>query len=189
MAPCKLLYDTSLALARSSPTRRYTGFIIADFFVSLSRLCTLYYMLVLSFYGIWSVSAVRYRSRSVWRTLTSSARTRCGSACVSRGPDGTPLSSSYQNRSNERYLTSLGQTIANLGRLVPDGLLVFFPSYSMLRACHEAWQMNGVWGRIAANKVSYSYVRVNGVQVIEEGVLVAYGLISSFAVNRQRFCF
>ena len=23
---CKLLYDTSLALARSSPTRRYTGF-------------------------------------------------------------------------------------------------------------------------------------------------------------------
>ena len=24
---CKLLYDTSLALARSSPTRRYTGFL------------------------------------------------------------------------------------------------------------------------------------------------------------------
>ena len=24
---CKLLYDTSLALARLSPTRRYTGFI------------------------------------------------------------------------------------------------------------------------------------------------------------------
>ena len=27
---CKLLCDTSLALARSSPTRRYTGCIIAD---------------------------------------------------------------------------------------------------------------------------------------------------------------
>ena len=26
---CKLLYDTSLALARSSPTRRYTGYILA----------------------------------------------------------------------------------------------------------------------------------------------------------------
>ena len=28
---CKLLYDTSLALARSSPTRRYTGLILVFF--------------------------------------------------------------------------------------------------------------------------------------------------------------
>ena len=33
---CKLLYDTSLALARSSPTRRYTGNI--DYVVSVRRM-------------------------------------------------------------------------------------------------------------------------------------------------------
>lgn len=73
-------------------------------------------------------------------------------ACVPRGPDGVHLSSSYANRSNQQYVHSLGQTVANISRLVPDGLLVFFPSYGMLKSCTDAWQMSGVWGRIAANK-------------------------------------
>ena len=33
---CNLLCDTSLALARSSPTRRYTGFIVIQVFEALS---------------------------------------------------------------------------------------------------------------------------------------------------------
>lgn len=35
----------------------------------------------------------------------------------------------------------LGNAIVNFSRVVPDGLLVFFPSYSVLAACHAAWQV------------------------------------------------
>ena len=53
---CKLLYDTSLALARSSPTRRYTGF-YDYFYISIIFLMTIS-TCVLSFdFGCkWSLS-------------------------------------------------------------------------------------------------------------------------------------
>lgn len=33
------------------------------------------------------------------------------------------------------------QTIVNYSRVVPDGLLVFFPSYSVMTQCIEHWQV------------------------------------------------
>ncbi|XP_043245532.1 regulator of telomere elongation helicase 1-like [Amphibalanus amphitrite] len=107
--------------------------------------------------------------------------------CISRGPDGTPLSSSYQNRTSARYLSSLGQTVANVARLVPDGLLVFFPSYSMLRACHEAWQTNGVWGRIAANKSVF--VETGGKEVFAQNMNDYYSRIISPTEGTRGACF
>ena len=39
-----------------------------------------------------------------------------------------------------RYKEDLGNSIVNFARLVPDGLLVFFPSYVVLRSCVDAWK-------------------------------------------------
>jgi hypothetical protein len=65
---------------------------------------------------------------------------------VRRGPTGQPLNSSYQNRSNARYLEDLGNAIVNFARVVPDGLLVFFPSYNVLTSCLDAWKLTaGGW--------------------------------------------
>ncbi|KFD61153.1 hypothetical protein M514_08619 [Trichuris suis] len=58
----------------------------------------------------------------------------------SSGPDGTSLNCSYANRSNEKYLASLGNSVVNLCRIVPQGLLVFFPSYGQLDFCTEHWK-------------------------------------------------
>lgn len=58
------------------------------------------------------------------------------------------------HRSDPRYKRSLGQTILNLSRVIPDGLLVFFPSYTVMRDCQEDWQNTGVWSKLSERKVS-----------------------------------
>jgi regulator of telomere elongation helicase 1 len=51
-------------------------------------------------------------------------------------------------------MTDLGNAVANFARLVPDGLLVFFPSYAVLTKCTEHWKQDisngavlGIWGK------------------------------------------
>lgn len=39
-----------------------------------------------------------------------------------------------------RYKDDLGNSIANFARIIPDGLLVFFPSYVVLEKCIEWWK-------------------------------------------------
>lgn len=36
-----------------------------------------------------------------------------------------------------------GNLVASLANIVPDGLLVFFPSYFMLETCIEHWKSGG----------------------------------------------
>lgn len=71
---------------------------------------------------------------------------------ICNGPDGFSLNSSFKNRSDPRYKRSLGQTILNLSRVIPDGLLVFFPSYTVMRDCQEEWQNSGVWSKLSERK-------------------------------------
>ncbi|XP_017055046.1 regulator of telomere elongation helicase 1 homolog isoform X2 [Drosophila ficusphila] len=71
---------------------------------------------------------------------------------IGTGPDRQQLISNYANRDNPKYISSLGQTILNVSRIVPDGLLVFFPSYPMLNKCVDAWQASGLWADISSKK-------------------------------------
>jgi len=75
-------------------------------------------------------------------------RSQVWCAVLAAGMDNTPLNSSFKTRSDPKYLNSLGQTVINLIKLVPRGVLVFFPSYSLLNSTREFWQQCGVWGRI-----------------------------------------
>ncbi|XP_026742526.1 regulator of telomere elongation helicase 1 homolog [Trichoplusia ni] len=67
---------------------------------------------------------------------------------MGQGPDGVQLNSNYQNRDNPKYISSLGRTILSFSRVVPDGLLVFFPSYPIMTKCQEMWQNEGIWSSI-----------------------------------------
>jgi regulator of telomere elongation helicase 1 len=69
------------------------------------------------------------------------------------GPGEVRLSSSFQNRNDTSYLKSLGELIVKVCSVVPKGVLVFFPSYSVMDLCSKAWQANGIWESIAAHKV------------------------------------
>jgi regulator of telomere elongation helicase 1 len=71
------------------------------------------------------------------------------------GPTGKTLNSSYRFRDSEAYKTELGNVVVNFSRIVPDGLLVFFPSYGTMRSCIECWRGHGnpsIWERIYVAK-------------------------------------
>ncbi|KAG8447235.1 hypothetical protein GDO86_014630 [Hymenochirus boettgeri] len=88
---------------------------------------------------------------------------------IPRGPDGSQLSSEYQRRDSEEYLSSMAMTIGNIGRVVPHGLLVFFPSYSALDTSLTFWQEHGQTARLEDVKPVFVEPRAKGTfsEVIE----------------------
>lgn len=48
------------------------------------------------------------------------------------------------NRTNERMVLALGQTLLDLAAIVPGGIVVFFPSYSYEEYVHGLWQRHSL---------------------------------------------
>ncbi|KAJ3671099.1 hypothetical protein LUZ60_008525 [Juncus effusus] len=75
------------------------------------------------------------------------------------GPSSYPLNSSFRTRDSIQYKQELGNTLVNFARIVPDGLLVFFPSYYVMDQCIECWKNtsnsqvgSSIWERISKHK-------------------------------------
>ncbi|KAM6976999.1 regulator of telomere elongation helicase 1 [Aplochiton taeniatus] len=81
---------------------------------------------------------------------------------VDRGPDSVLLSSAYDRRFVPENMASLGNTVVNLGRVVPHGLLVFFPSYTVMDKTLEFWRANGHSNRIETKKPMFVEPRGKG---------------------------
>ncbi|KAM4570874.1 regulator of telomere elongation helicase 1 isoform 2-T2 [Fundulus diaphanus] len=71
---------------------------------------------------------------------------------IDRGPDGVQLSSAFDRRFDPHNMASLGNTVANFSRVVPHGLLVFFPSFPLMEKTLEFWRANGHTDRIETMK-------------------------------------
>ncbi|XP_076880804.1 regulator of telomere elongation helicase 1 [Brachyhypopomus gauderio] len=81
---------------------------------------------------------------------------------VDKGPDGVQLSAAFDRRFVPENMASLGNTIVNLSRVVPQGLLVFFPSYPVLDKTLEFWRANGHADRIENMKPMFIEPRGKG---------------------------
>jgi hypothetical protein len=56
----------------------------------------------------------------------------------------------------------LGLAIVNVARIVPDGLLVFFPSYTVLNGCIDAWRTLGAPSTIwRVTNVAYTHIHTH----------------------------
>ncbi|CAJ1055220.1 regulator of telomere elongation helicase 1 isoform X1 [Xyrichtys novacula] len=71
---------------------------------------------------------------------------------VDQGPDKTELSSAFDRRFNPENMSSLGNTVVNLSRVVPHGLLVFFPSFPLMEKTLDFWRAHGHANRIESLK-------------------------------------
>uniref|UniRef100_A0A0D3D237 Regulator of telomere elongation helicase 1 homolog n=1 Tax=Brassica oleracea var. oleracea TaxID=109376 RepID=A0A0D3D237_BRAOL len=75
---------------------------------------------------------------------------------VSTGPLGCVLNSCYSNRDVPEYKQELGNVIVDFSQVVPDGLLVFFPSYNLMDRCIAFWKDGShrmtIWERICELK-------------------------------------
>ncbi|XP_028629854.1 regulator of telomere elongation helicase 1 isoform X2 [Grammomys surdaster] len=81
---------------------------------------------------------------------------------IPRGPDGVQLSSAYDKRFSKECLSSLGKALGNIARVVPHGLLVFFPSYPVMEKSLEFWQVQGLAKKTEALKPLFVEPRNKG---------------------------
>ncbi|XP_044173590.1 regulator of telomere elongation helicase 1-like [Acropora millepora] len=81
---------------------------------------------------------------------------------VTKAPDGATLNSSYETRFTVEYMTGLGNAVVNYARTVPNGLLVFFPSYPVMNKCLEHWQNSGTWSRLEQHKPIFAEPKGKG---------------------------
>ncbi|WBW72840.1 ATP-dependent DNA helicase Chl1 [Schizosaccharomyces osmophilus] len=71
---------------------------------------------------------------------------------LSKGPSQVPYEFSYQNRTREDLTRELGRTLVNFTSLVPDGVVVFFPSFSYLQFITDVWKNDGILERLQKKK-------------------------------------
>ncbi|MCJ1244549.1 ATP-dependent DNA helicase chl1 [Trapelia coarctata] len=57
------------------------------------------------------------------------------------GPSGLPFDFTFSSRNNPRMIDELGRAILALARTIPDGLVVFFPSYAYLAQVVSRWKL------------------------------------------------
>jgi chromosome transmission fidelity protein 1 len=59
---------------------------------------------------------------------------------VVRTSSGSEFDFTFENRNKEKTVLDLGHAILGMARHTPDGIVVFFPSYSYLDICITAWK-------------------------------------------------
>ncbi|CEJ82969.1 Putative ATP-dependent RNA helicase chl-1 [[Torrubiella] hemipterigena] len=75
---------------------------------------------------------------------------------------GTTFEFSYQRRSDTEMVNQLGLAILNICAAVPDGVVVFFPSYGYLDQVSETWQKKNsdgspsIWDRLQTRKAIFT---------------------------------
>ncbi|KAI9465416.1 DNA repair helicase [Lactarius psammicola] len=71
---------------------------------------------------------------------------------IPRGPRGGELNFKHTNMENADLLFELGQIVANFSRIVPDGMVVFLPSFRVLEKVKSLWEEKGIMGSILKKK-------------------------------------
>ncbi|KAE8548041.1 hypothetical protein EYB25_009834 [Talaromyces marneffei] len=59
---------------------------------------------------------------------------------LTKGVLGSDFNFTFDQRNSDSMITDLGQTIANICAVIPDGVVVFFPSYDYLNQVLNAWR-------------------------------------------------
>ncbi|KAI6223732.1 Fanconi anemia group J protein [Aphelenchoides fujianensis] len=61
---------------------------------------------------------------------------------IRQGVNRTELLGTFQNRENPTYIHAVGEIVHGVATNVPQGILVFFPSYSQMTKFLNAWKTN-----------------------------------------------
>lgn len=91
----------------------------------------------------------------------------CVWTLASMRPDAPPFEFSFQKRSDPEMITQLGLAILNTCSIVPDGVVVFFPSYGYLDEVVGVWQKSqgqnagapSIWSRLESRKALFRETR------------------------------
>lgn len=70
---------------------------------------------------------------------------------VRSGPGGITLNSSFNQRDSKEYQTELGKAVLRAIQAIPDGVLIFFPSYGVMESCVNHWKATSLMNQAAVS--------------------------------------
>lgn len=71
---------------------------------------------------------------------------------LSQGPTGKVFEFTYKNKMDPEMIDELGSLLVNVTRIIPGGIVCFFPSYEYEQAVSQRWKTTGVLGKLATKK-------------------------------------
>lgn len=69
-------------------------------------------------------------------------RKQVWAGAISSGADGATLQATYKQADTAAFQDSVGMSVVEVCKVVPDGVLMFLPSYSMLDRLMTRWKVN-----------------------------------------------
>lgn len=105
---------------------------------------------------------------------------------------GVPLKATYQNSTKYEFLDGVGDIVLSVCSTVPDGLLVFFPSYAMMDKLTIRWKETGTFQRMTSLKPHVEEPRTGGAEALRKTMNQYYRSINEgqgglfFAVCRGK---
>lgn len=79
---------------------------------------------------------------------------------VTRGNSGVPLSSAFKLRSDPRVAKNYGDLLLNFAKIVPDGIVCFFPSYVYMNQLLDSWISDHVVDEVMKYKLIFMETEV-----------------------------
>ncbi len=72
--------------------------------------------------------------------------------CLSTAPSSNPFDFTFKSRNSATTMNDLGTLVCNMCNVVPDGVVLFFPSYSYESAIYDYWFKSGIIRKIEMKK-------------------------------------
>lgn len=100
---------------------------------------------------VWSFPRTAYLPAcppsTCYRYLFAAARlasVQVWAGVVGAGPGGIPLQATYKNQGELGFQDAVGNVVLEAAGAIPNGLLVFMPSYSLLDRLLTRWKVGGL---------------------------------------------
>ena len=79
---------------------------------------------------------------------------------ITKAPTGLDFDFTFEKRNTPGMIDGLGTCISRLAQIIPDGLVVFFPSYAYLEQATSRWKAGletqcSIWSDLAKNKAVF----------------------------------
>ncbi|XP_057694696.1 Fanconi anemia group J protein isoform X1 [Corythoichthys intestinalis] len=92
---------------------------------------------------------------------------------VGVGPQGRKLCATFQHAETYAFQDEVGALLLHVCKVVPKGVLCFFPSYTMLEKLRDRWNIIGIWEELEKQKKVITEPRGGGKGDFD-GLLQAY---------------
>lgn len=72
-------------------------------------------------------------------------KTQVWGGLIAAGPRDVPLNAGFKSRGDHTFQDELGTSLKQWAHTIPHGMLMFFPSYSLMDSIVRRWRETGLW--------------------------------------------